>query len=207
MSRNDDPSGESVHVVRPKRKLRFWQDAEQKVAVDGISDDEEECGERAVAKVQDPAEPSAEERRAHSMTHLPFRSWCRHCVRGRGKEEPCRKIEDAQVGPEVHLDFMFRGEETGGKTLTIVVARERSSKAVMASVAPKKSSGEFIARRVVAFMKELGCDKGQVTVKSDNEPAIQAVVEKFGSVRAAGGGGRMVVESSPVGSSKSNGII
>lgn len=79
----------------------------------------------------------------------------------------------------MQLDFMFMGEETGGKSLTIVVAKERSSKAVMASVAPKKSSGEFIARRVVAFMKELGCDKGQVTVKSDNEPAIQAVVEKL----------------------------
>ncbi len=98
-------------------------------------------------------------------------------MRGRGKEEPCRKIEDAQVGPELQLDFMFMGEEIGGKTLTIVVVKETSSKAVMASAAPKKSSGDFIARRVVAFMKEMGCDRGQVTVKSDNEPAIQAAVE------------------------------
>ena len=52
--------------------------------------EEEEAGLRRPKKVLDPREPSAEERKEHELTHLPFRSWCRHCVRGRGKEEPCR---------------------------------------------------------------------------------------------------------------------
>ena len=33
---------------------------------------------------QDPKEPTKVEREEHEKTHLPFRSWCRHCVRGRG---------------------------------------------------------------------------------------------------------------------------
>ena len=42
------------------------------------------------------------------MTHLPFLSWCGHCIKGRGREEDCRKAtqEERRV-PEVHLDCMF----------------------------------------------------------------------------------------------------
>ena len=59
---------------------------------EGVSEEaeEEEAGLRRPKKVLDPREPSAEERKEHELTHLPFRSWCRHCVRGRGEEEPCR---------------------------------------------------------------------------------------------------------------------
>ena len=58
-----------------------------------------------------PLEPTKEEREEHEKTHLPFRNWCRHCVRGRGKEEVCRKGGRIPEAPEVHLDFMFMGEE------------------------------------------------------------------------------------------------
>ena len=44
-------------------------------------------------------------------------------------------------------------------------------------------------------------------VKSDNEPALVKVVEEIGRLRAAVGGRGMVVENSPVQSSKSNGFI
>ena len=72
------------------------------------------------------------------MTHLPFRNWCRHGVRGRGKEEPCRNARgDGSDMPELHMDFMFMGEEEGGATLTLLVAKERSSRALMATVVPK----------------------------------------------------------------------
>ncbi len=46
---------------------------------------EEESEEaRKVKKVMDPKEPTAAERKKHEATRLPFRNWCRHCVRGRG---------------------------------------------------------------------------------------------------------------------------
>ena len=35
-----------------------------------------------------PREPSEEEERCrHEATHLPYRSWCQHCVRGRGQKK------------------------------------------------------------------------------------------------------------------------
>ena len=35
-----------------------------------------------------PVLPSEAEVEQHELTHLPFRNWCRHCVRAKGKESP-----------------------------------------------------------------------------------------------------------------------
>ena len=58
---------------------------------------------------------------------------------------------------------MFMGEETGGKTLA---AKDWSSRALMSTVVPRKTTGEFVSKRVVAFMKELGCEMSVVTLKT-----------------------------------------
>ena len=209
--------GSDNHIIRPKGDVVFWQVSRAVVTVAGVSDDEgvdeengedEEYGERKPEKMHDPREPSSAERKEHELTHLPFRSWCKHCVNGRGKEKACQKQEKREgESPEIHLDFMFMGEPKGGKTLTMVVAKERRSRMIMCCVVPMKSSGEFAAKRVVAFMKEVGLDMAEINVKTDNEPAIKSLVEKIGNLRATVGAGRMVVETSPVGSSKSNGSI
>ena len=160
---------------------------------------------RRTEKKQDPREPKAEERLEHEKTHMPFRSWCRHCVRGRGKEEACREGKRRHDTAEVHLDFMFMGDEGSDRTLAMLVVRERSSGMTMATVAPRKSSGEWLGKRVMAFMREAGCEVEPVVMKNDNEPALVKVVEEVGRLRAAIGGRGMVVENSPVHSSKSNG--
>ena len=61
--------------------------------------------------------PSEQQRIEHGMTHLPFRSWCRHCIKGRGREEDCRKSfeEDREV-PETLWDYMFTDDEKEGHT-------------------------------------------------------------------------------------------
>ena len=164
---------------------------------------EMEAGMRRPERKAAPEEPTAQERAEHMFTHMPFRSWCRHCVRGRGKEEPCRQGQGDPEHPEVHMDYMFMGEETGGKTLAILVAKDRSSRALMSTVVPRKTTGEFVSKRVVAFMKELGCEMSVVTLKTDNEPALVDVAK----VRASRGAQRTIMENSPAHSSKSNGVI
>ena len=84
--------------------------------------EEGELGRRKVLKKLDPKEPTKEEREEHEKTHLPYRNWCRHCVRGQGKEEPCRRStsDDPNV-PEIHMDFMFMGNEGGARTLAMLV--------------------------------------------------------------------------------------
>ena len=91
-------------------------------------EEEEEYGLRKMERKQDPREPSAEERLEHEKTHLPFRSWCRHCVGGRGKEEACREGKRSHDTAEVHMDFMFMGDEGNEKTWAMLVVREKEQR-------------------------------------------------------------------------------
>ena len=45
--------------------------------------------DRVVGKVRkDPGQPTREEVARHCATHLPYRSWCKHCVNRRGTAPP-----------------------------------------------------------------------------------------------------------------------
>ena len=55
-----------------------------------------ESGVRSPKKVQDPRVPTQAEVYEHNMTHLPYRSWCAHCVRGRGEAHPHNKSGDEE---------------------------------------------------------------------------------------------------------------
>ena len=136
-------------------------------AADGKEVEEEEdveCMEtngggdmRFMRKLHDPKLPSRAEVDAHNLTHLPFRSWCRHCVRGRGQEESHRKCE-AREGdgvPEIHFDFAFPGSH-GQEGLTLLVARERDSKMLLSTPLPTKgTTGQFGVKRFMTFLKEI----------------------------------------------------
>jgi hypothetical protein len=68
----------------------------------------------------------------------------------------------------------------------------------------KGSTGEFTAKRVNAFIREIGCEFVTVIIKSDQEPAIQALLE---DVRRLRGEVKTIIELSPVGESASNGVV
>ena len=75
------------------------------------------------------------------------------------------------------MDNLFMAKETGGNTWAVLVAKDWSSRALMSTVVARKRTGEFVSKRVVAFMKEVGCEKSVVTLKTDNEPMLKAVVD------------------------------
>ena len=77
----------------------------------------------------------------------------------------------------------------------------------MSTVVQAKSSAEFAAKRTFAFLREIGCEHVAMTVKSDNEPAISALVTHIGKLRAANGDQRFSVEMSPAYSSARNGFV
>ena len=74
-------------------------------------DEEEEFGEKKATRQHDLRHPSVQESTEHEMTHHPFRSWCVQCMKGRGREEDCRKqMEEEGQAPEIHLDHMVMGD-------------------------------------------------------------------------------------------------
>ena len=74
-------------------------------------DEDEEYGVRRSVKKLDPREPSKEKReKSTKKTDLPFRNWCRHCVRGRGNQEACRDAQEGSGGGGGALGFHVNGK-------------------------------------------------------------------------------------------------
>ena len=197
---------EQVRKERADREA----DGEPGIAVgaDGNGSDEEQDGGdiRTMKKLIDPKLPSKSDVEMHEMTHLPFRNWCRHCVKGRGVEAAhFKSIRDEGALPEIHIDFCFPGSRVGGDALTVVVARERDSKMLLSEVVPTKGSvGKFAATRVGAFIREIGYGGAPIIIRTDQEPACTALVNDIIKCRAPA---VTQVEQSPVGSSGSNDIV
>ena len=70
----------------------------------------EEEETREVSAPPIPATPTREEVERHRRTHRPFRSWCPHCVRGKGRAD--RHMASGQKGvesgiPKLASDYFF----------------------------------------------------------------------------------------------------
>ena len=122
-----------------------------------------------VKKLLDPKLPTREAVNTHwLMGHVEYRNWCEVCVKARGKEWDHTKIgEKARALPEYSFDYCFPGDEMGYKW-TVLVGRERRSKAWMATTIPSKGGmGRFAVDNCLEFMAECGDGEREVIVKSD----------------------------------------
>ena len=221
----------SIKVLRPICDV-------EKDGEDGLEPPEEEqFGVRNPRRMLDPKLPTQREVEEHCLTHLPYRNWCAHCVLGKGRAAPHYKKETREDSlAEVHFDYCFMST-VDQPVVTILMAKERESKMCMATMVPMKGASiEFPARRVLAFLKEIGLENSDVVFKSDQENAIGDLLNNIAKRRSAltkmeaadeeeverrttsdpcgdapavgsGSGPRTVIESSPVGSSQSNGFI
>ena len=145
-------------------------------AEEGMVNPAEEA--RASRPARDPGAPTAAMREAHAATHLPFRIWCEECVAGR-KDNPAHvaKKEDENALPEVALDYCLLRRENESETLTILVLKDRRSRAVRAWVMPNKGAERTDGvERALQGIKDFG-HRGPILVKVDNEPATLALRE------------------------------
>ena len=154
-------------------KARWLKDRlKNRIAKRNQREAECELGARKTEMMRSPSLPNGAEVEEHEKTHLPFRSWCRHCVRGEEKQAEHRRMAQEKVGPEMHMDFAFMGDEEREELLTILVAKKRTTRMLTSTVVQAKSSAEFAAKRTLAFLREIGCEHVAMTVKSVNEPAM-----------------------------------
>ena len=74
----------------------------------------------------------------------------------------------------------------------------------MATTVPMKgSTGRFSVDKVIEFLEENGDKEGTILIKSDQEPAIEFLVNGVVEARPEG---RTIVEASPKESKGSNGV-
>ena len=114
-----------------------------------------------------------------------------------------RRAGRAKMIPELHVDYCFMGSKGDATARCIVVAKDYEHKCVMASVVPVKgSSHKFPAKRIGAFIRELGLEGQDIVLRSEQEPALQDLLTEVGKRRTPA---KTFHEVSSVGSSASNG--
>ena len=164
-----------------------------------------------------PVKPSRQEVQDHNRCHIPFRTWCAHCMRGKAKASPHSGNRNTEHGkPIVAIDYAFLGIERGGTreewamaeaeairqghTPTLVMV-DSQSKAIFAHAVNGKGVDDVACRQIVDDLDTLGYK--EIVFKSDQEPAIVAL----GEIIKASWNGDMALEYSPVGESQSNGMV
>jgi hypothetical protein len=159
---------------------------------------------RAARPARDPGLPTQAERDAHAATHLPFRSWCDECVHGRC-DAPAHVRHKRVAGevPEVAFDYAFVRRDDEENVITLLVMRDRDSKALRGWVLERKGADmDENVDRAVAGIRELGY-RGRVLIRCDGEGALKSLRN---AITAALPDGATPVET-PVGESQSNGGI
>lgn len=104
-------------------------------------------------------------REENALSHRPVRSWCRHRVRGRGSEWPHKS--------DVEELCLLGDEVEPGRAVTVPAMREQSAKMMLVAAVPAKTRNSHIARRIAAFMREVGAAFDDMLAKTDQEPAIR----------------------------------
>ncbi len=57
---------------------------------------------------RDPGLPTDYEIAEHNVSHVDYKSWCKHCVRGRGREILHRRLKERErMRPMVSWDYCF----------------------------------------------------------------------------------------------------
>ena len=103
-------------------------------------DAEEPLEKKMASDVKTPSRSEIEE---HEKTHLPFRSLCKCCVKGRGVASPHASIKEDHRAPQVVMDYCFPLAK-----VTILGVKHVMSGATVSMLVPKKGgSMNWIGKR------------------------------------------------------------
>jgi len=151
---------------------------------------------------KDPGQPTRRQVEEHRKFHIPFRSWCKWCILGRGRGIQHRRTDGSRIAI-VGLDYFFitaaglkkreeleqpmtpEGEaeinelRKKGKLIKCILVRCFLTKIVFAHIVPYKGPGEddFVADVLVKDIAWLGHTR--MALKADGEPALQALVRRL----------------------------
>jgi len=165
----------------------------EEVSVDGNGEEAER-----VKHAADPGAPTAAQVEDHRKTHIPYRSWCKWCVLGRGRGIQHRKSAGASAVPIIGVDYFFltkggiftrrelefavsaEGDaqlevaRTKGDVVKYLLVRCFLTKAVFAHMVPQKGLDEnnVACDFVLGDLEWYGHTR--IILKSDNGPAVKA---------------------------------
>ena len=168
----------------------------------------EERGEAVQTRpLRRPGQPSKKQiREHHQASHLPFRSWCKFCVEGRGRHDHHRSGQevdkfDKQI-PCVSLDYCFMGDDrVDAKECPILVSFDNNTGSVNAYAVKRKGVVMWLPKAIGLDLEFMGYNGCRINLKTDQEKSIMAVKRSVAEWRGAP---TSMIES-PMHDSQSNG--
>ena len=125
---------------------------EEATEEEGRSEEGEEG--RVPRKIQAPVYVSKVEREEHELTHTPYRSWCDHCVRCRGRNTQHRKAGKEEKKSDVSrvaFDYFFMShqDETANEHPMLIMVDEGTGDKCARAVG-QKGLGGWVRRDAMA---------------------------------------------------------
>ena len=135
-----------------------------------------------------------------TAAHLPYRDWCEHCVKSKGRQSHAvKKKNDRQ--PVIQIDFSFMATENDLPKRTILNATDVQTGYSMAVVLPSKGSVEkYAVAELRKFVFAIGRTFG--IVQYDKEAPLKTMARDL--CKVVGG---MSMRSAPTGHSQSQGSV
>ena len=125
-------------------------------------------------ELRQPEEPTEEQRRRHELTHLPYRSWCKWCVLGKGRTTHAKKRKDRR--PQVQIDYAFAPLESGKEKLTMLTGVSITDYMGFACIVKTKGVCKEALQALQSFLVESG--RTNAVLLSDGEPAIKSLTTR-----------------------------
>ena len=124
--------------VEGRGQMINWENYENEQDEQGEGSTREE-GVKPKYKSVEPR-PTKKEVEEHMLTHIPYRSWCPHCVRGKARASYHKQKDKGERHvPTVSMDYMYmesdKSEERG---MPMLVFKDNDSGWTSARVVPKK---------------------------------------------------------------------
>ena len=174
--------------------------------------DEDTAEFRVPRKALRPYTPTKADIEEHFPLHLNYRSWCPHCVSGRGLSTQHRSVAGPVEDVTWHMDYCFLGDKAedsmlddidGDQTgkLAILVTYDELKHAFWALQVERKGPAESVVKWCYDKLEDSGYGGTPVTIKSDQEESIVALRRSIAAKRI----GETIPINSPVRCSKSNG--
>ena len=200
------PKGEGTvaFLQAPGRVLAPVAEEEVLEADEVIDMNDEDDNARVPKIATRPYTPTKKEREEHDATDLPFRSWCKYCVYGKGVHSPHCAGDDEKTGrATVSLDYCFMGEDAHEEIPPIIVMWDNRSGMMWALPVEEKGPVGYVVKWCAEKLERAGYGGVAITLKSDGEASVVALKRSIALRRTAE---TMPIES-PVRESKSNGAI
>lgn len=195
-------------LVRPNQKDDGLREESGNGKKDGIVEEARKAKGKKVGK-----KPSRAEVEDHNLTHIPFRSWCAHCVKGRAVADPHwdQGSKEEEEIPTVSADYMYmkkkkeekdgQEEEEEAEGMPTLAMYDRKSKWAAAHVVPQKGVHRYAVERMDQEVKIMGYNR--LILKMDTERSLQALRNAVIEENKR----EIIVEDTPKGESASNGEV